>query len=794
MDLIEATMKALQGKLEEKPNKANAEINAKILEPNANKAELQKNGYNVSRANGFTSVKRADRVNDFREVSVFDDGTVMTVNDDTIIDEPVNKDVFDAKSFLDTDRKKPYEAPNKVSKFKMNKDTIAQADEEIADAEREKKDNPEDADILDKNVIEPWKKLKDKADAENKEMLNKKENRRVLGEHVIIENKECLKEETLTWEDIMDNAEGTTFGQQALKVKDQARAEVEELMRKDGIDVDNLENVEDEIEKYVVDHNIKFADNGCILKEAYGPNVNYKNIKVGDNVLKYLRGNAVNGTITKIDTIGAGGMSSDYAIIEFEDGSTSKVATQDIHPEKYDGKYRDYSIYLLNESVVSDYTLSEIKVESVEDEIEKYCKDNNIKFDTHGNLLDKKTEAKYLPLDKKIFNRTDIQNYINKNNLKVKNEYDKDYKTNSAIATGYIKVYCTPEQQADLKSLINKSKTSNKVTEDISTDLGEDFYEKICRAYVDTANLEWVTTSPENNNSVVHGYFADDSTSAKWDYGAKVTPENFKDVAYEGHTDEEIENGDVEWYDYDTWEDFYEDYVKDEIIYDMEDMGVYSDGTSDYMAGVNHWDFYISEEDLTKLGLWNEEMRKDYIGESKKQESAVSDYTLSEIKKILDSEETEYGYSLKITNSGADAETKTLDLDKSDLQAIYDALSKNKVTESKLDNGNVQLGEAKVYTPDTMGKDYDNYTDTFNKLQKDIKALPDAKLDYKGICSLIAGYIEGVVGIEDNPEAMSKINIDLVREIADAVFNEDDVWEPMDDFIYSEIYAKLDIK
>lgn len=581
MDLIEATMKALQGKLEEKPNKANAEINAKILEPNANKAELQKNGYNVSRANGFTSVKRADRVNDFREVSVFDDGTVMTVNDDTIIDKPVNKDVFDAKSFLDTDRKKPYEAPNKVSKFKMNKDTIAQADEEIADAEREKKDNPEDADILDKNVIEPWKKLKDKADAENKEMLNKKESRRTLGEHVIVENKECLKEETLTWEDIMDNAEGTTFGQQALKVKDQARAEVEELMRKDGIDVDNLENVEDEIEKYVVDHNIKFADNGCILKEAYGPNVNYKNIKVGDNVLKYLRGNAVNGTITKIDTIGAGGMSSDYAIIEFEDGSTSKVATQDIHPEKYDGKYRDYSIYLLNESVVSDYTLSEIK-------------------------------------------------------------------------------------------------------------------------------------------------------------------------------------------------------------------------------------------------------------------------------KVLDSEETEYGYSLKITNSGADAETKTLDLDKSDLQAIYDALSKNKVTENKeqdkfqanlalsskfgkdkgskiireLDTALEQNDKQKIkklsneLKKELSPNDYTSFIktyypeykevlesvfieskelqevddDIFTKLQKDIKDLPDANLDYKGICSLIAGYIEGVVGIEDNPEAMSKINIDLVREIADAVFNEDDVWEPMDDFIYSEIYAKLGIE
>lgn len=581
MDLIEATMKALQGKLEEKPNKDNAEINAKILEPNTNKADLQRNGYNVERADGFTAVKRADREKDFREVDVFDDGAVVALGDKDI-KSIANKEAFDAKSFLDTDRKKPYEEPSKVSKFKMNKDTIAQADEEIGKAEISKEEHPEDAEILDNNVIEPWRKLKDKADAENKEMLNKKsEGRKTLGEHVVVEDKECLKEETLTWEDIMDKAEGTTFGQQALKVKDQARAEVEELMRKDGIDVDNLENVEDEIEKYVVDHNIKFADNGCILKEAYGPNVNYKNIKVGDNVLKYLRGNAVNGTITKIDTIGAGGMSSDYAIIEFEDGSTSKVATQDIHPEKYDGKYRDYSIYLLNESVVSDYTLSEIK-------------------------------------------------------------------------------------------------------------------------------------------------------------------------------------------------------------------------------------------------------------------------------KVLDSEETEYGYSLKITNSGADAETKTLNLDKSDLQAIYDALSKNKVTENKeqdkfqanlalsskfgkdkgskiireLDTALEQNDKQKIkklsneLKKELSPNDYTSFIktyypeykevlesvfieskelqevddDIFTKLQKDIKDLPDANLDYKGICSLIAGYIEGVVGIEDNPEAVSKINIDLVREIADAVFNEDDVWEPMDDFIYSEIYTKLDIK
>lgn len=672
MDLIEATVKALQGKLEEKPNKSNAELNAKILEPNVNKTDLQRSGYNVERADGFTAVKRADREKDFREVDVFDDGAVVALGDKDI-KSIANKEAFDAKSFLDTDRKKPYEAPNKVSKFKMNKDTIAQADDEIADAEREKEAHPEDADILDKNVIEPWQKLKDKAGAENKAMLNKKESRRALGEHVIVEDKECLKEETLTWEDIMTNAEGTTFGQQALKVKDTARDNVEKLLVKAGIDIDN--------------------------------------------------------------------------------------------------------------------------VESVEDEIEKYCKDNNIKFDTHGNLI---TECE-------------------------------------------------------------------KVTEDVVT-MEEAFYAKICKAYVNTANLEWVTTNPEND-SVVHGYFANDDVAEKYDYGAKVTPKNFKDVAYEGHTEEEIENGDVEWYDYDTWEDFYEDYVKGEILYDIDDIGTYPGGTTEPFG---EWDFYISKEDLIKLGLWNED--------EKVTESVVSDYTLSEIKRVLDSEETEYGYSLKITNSGADEETRTLDLDKSDLQAIYDALSKNKVTESKvvetvkdssdtystksyyielpsgmfgvsytdkdkaiktftdliakeknmdsehwnkqaqeyeqliadgkvqvvtitknveeiittetlsLNDTSVQLGEAKVR------KTEDAADDIFSNLQKEIRGLSDANLDYKGMCSLIAGYIQGMVGIDVDDEALAKINIDLVREIADAVFNEDSIWEPMDDFIYSTIYEKLGIE
>ena len=67
MNLIEAKKQARTGnKIEEKVNVANADINKKLLSPNANKAELQRNGYNVSVGTRFTSLKRTDRVDDFR--------------------------------------------------------------------------------------------------------------------------------------------------------------------------------------------------------------------------------------------------------------------------------------------------------------------------------------------------------------------------------------------------------------------------------------------------------------------------------------------------------------------------------------------------------------------------------------------------------------------------------------------------------------------------------------------------------------------------------------------------------
>ena len=57
-------------------------------------------------------------------------------------------------------------------------------------------------------------------------------------------------------------------------------------------------------------------------------------------------------------------------------------------------------------------------------------------------------------------------------------------------------------------------------------------------------------------------------------------------------------------------------------------------------------------------------------------ESAISDYTLSEINKVLSSNGNDF--TIKIVNSNEDVETKTLNIDREDLISIYNVLGRNK--------------------------------------------------------------------------------------------------------------------
>ena len=67
---------------------------------------------------------------------------------------------------------------------------------------------------------------------------------------------------------------------------------------------------------------------------------------------------------------------------------------------------------------------------------------------------------------------------------------------------------------------------------------------------------------------------------------------------------------------------------------------------------------------------------KDLDNEDKKEETVVTDYTLSEIKKIIDSNGNDF--TIKIVNSNEDVETKTLNIDREDLINIYNVLGGNK--------------------------------------------------------------------------------------------------------------------
>lgn len=683
MNLLEATMKALQGKLEEKPNKDNAKINAKLLNPRANEKELRKKGYSITGDAGITSVKRADRKDDFREIDVFDDGTVMTVSDEKINDEPIkNKEAFDAKSFLDTKREKPYEAPNKVSKFKMNKDTIEQADMEIADAEIQKAQNPEDAEILDKNVIEPWKKLKTKAGKENAKMLGRKYTEKKSlheGEAHIRTNEERIND-TLNDTDFM-NALGVT---------------PEDVIKQVKISKEQF----DEISDYVANYKGTFKE---LYDELGGWNLEYEDNSKSENyfdcyyksllITVHIKNNKMYVQPTDVyvyaSDISAEDMDEMFELdfdkpIDYSKLKTSKIESlneEDLTKKAYyfevgveDNEGLDRKVpYFGIPYKTMDENLGMCKTfDEAFDYVENYVKNGVNK--TYGIIVEVDvSEENYNSI---YAGWSDAYDYYNMSTGKFRYSAYKDDKGQYVVAyddTNDIPLSeakeCLKEktltwedimdnaegttfgQQAlkvkdtardNVEKLLVKAgididnvesvedeiekycKDNNikfdthgnliteceKVTEDVDVDLGEDFYEKICRAYVDTANLEWVTTNPENNNSIVHGYFVDDNQANE--YKNKVTPDNFKDIIAGDGTAETIEGND--YYEYDTWEDFYEEYVKDEIAYDINDIGVYSDGSTDG----DTWDFYISEEDLTKLGLWNEDMKSEFLGENKK--------------------------------------------------------------------------------------------------------------------------------------------------------------------------------
>ena len=88
---------------------------------------------------------------------------------------------------------------------------------------------------------------------------------------------------------------------------------------------------------------------------------------------------------------------------------------------------------------------------------------------------------------------------------------------------------------------------------------------------------------------------------------------------------------------------------------------------------------------LEDIDNYEKAMKDLKASKEKKTESVVSDYTLTEIKRVIDSNGDDF--NLKISNADIDVETKTLSIDREDLISIYNTLGGNKdsITESRPD-------------------------------------------------------------------------------------------------------------
>lgn len=109
--------------------------------------------------------------------------------------------------------------------------------------------------------------------------------------------------------------------------------------------------------------------------------------------------------------------------------------------------------------------------------------------------------------------------------------------------------------------------------------MDEKFYQSICNKYVDTISKAMLL---EIDNKILHFLIEDEYIELK-DEG-KINSQNYKDYL----------DGNYEVYKYNSYKDLYDSNIKNEIIYDIKDLGLFDDN--------NKWNFYISFEELKKMG------------------------------------------------------------------------------------------------------------------------------------------------------------------------------------------------
>ena len=105
------------------------------------------------------------------------------------------------------------------------------------------------------------------------------------------------------------------------------------------------------------------------------------------------------------------------------------------------------------------------------------------------------------------------------------------------------------------------------------------FYKTICEKYIKTMSKEMLL---EINNKIIHIYIEDKYIDLK--YEGKINTNN-----YQNYLDLNFEV-----YDYKSYQDLFFSVIKDEIAYDVNDLGLFDED--------NKWNFYITFDELKKIG------------------------------------------------------------------------------------------------------------------------------------------------------------------------------------------------
>lgn len=107
----------------------------------------------------------------------------------------------------------------------------------------------------------------------------------------------------------------------------------------------------------------------------------------------------------------------------------------------------------------------------------------------------------------------------------------------------------------------------------------EEFFKNICQKYIDTMSKEMLLEA--DNKKILYIFIEDEYIELK--EKGSINIQNYKDYL----------DGDFTVYQYNSYQELYKATIEDEILNDIEDLGLFDDN--------NQWNFYITFEELKRL-------------------------------------------------------------------------------------------------------------------------------------------------------------------------------------------------